>query len=266
MRRSRLATLVASLTAALAASVVFAVPAYAAGAHYVALGDSYASGLGSDSYLSGSGTCYRSSKAYPELWKANNAPASYAFVACSGATTATVQSSQLSALKSTTTLVSLTVGGNDVGFADIMTTCVLLGTTECVAAVDRAEQKARTELPGKLDTLYQGIKSRSPNARVVVLGYPEFYQLKVAGCVGLTETSRARINAGINVLDTIIKDAAARAGFVFGDVRSRFVGHQLCSGDKWLHALNFLDIKISYHPFASGQLNGYYPVFRAAAG
>ena len=55
--------------------------------------------------------------------------------ACSGATTATVLGSQLSALSSATTLVSITVGGNDVGFSSVMETCVLLPQSSCVSAV-----------------------------------------------------------------------------------------------------------------------------------
>jgi lysophospholipase L1-like esterase len=266
VRKPRLVTLIASLTAAVTAAVGFAVPAQAAGARYVALGDSYASGLGADNYTAESGSCYRSYNAYPAVYAANNAPASYRSVACSGATTDDVINSQVAALSSTTNLISLTIGGNDVGFSDIMYTCVAYGETECIAAVDRAEVKAKTELPHKLDNTYNAIRARSPYARVVVLDYPEFYQLNVWGCVGLSEKSRAKINEGINLLDSIIKDAVSRHGFVFGDVRSIFVGHQLCSGDKWLHALNWSDIKVSYHPFASGQGYGYYPVFRNAAG
>jgi lysophospholipase L1-like esterase len=266
VRRSRFVTLIVSLSAAITASVAFAVPAYAAGARYVALGDSYASGLGADSYTAESGSCKRSTNAYPAVWAANNAPTSYLSAACSGADTTSVLNSQLSALNSSTTLVSLTVGGNDVGFSSIMTTCVLYGTTECVAAVQAAENKAQTELPGKLDTLYNAIRSRTPSARVVVVDYPEFYQLGTTFCVGLSETSRAKINEGINLLDGVIKSAASRHGFVFADVRSIFVGHQLCSGAKWLHALNYAELSVSYHPFASGQISGYYPVFRSAAG
>ncbi|MFD1320469.1 SGNH/GDSL hydrolase family protein [Micromonospora sonneratiae] len=266
MRRSRLVTIMAGFTAAVCAVFAFAVPAQAAAAvHYVALGDSYSSGVGAGSYTSESGSCKRSTNAYPALWAAAKAPTSYKFVACSGATTTSVINSQLSALSSTTTLVSITVGGNDVGFANIMTTCVLYGTNECVAAVQAAQVKAQNELPGLLDKVYNGIKSRAPSAKVVVLSYPVFYELGRV-CVGLSETSRAKINEGINLVDNVIKQAVARHGFKFADVRSIFVGHQLCSGDKWLHALNFADIGISYHPFASGQSLGYLPVFRTAAG
>ena len=65
---------------------------------YVALGDSYSSGVGAGSYIGSSGSCDRSTNSYPALWDAANQPASYVSEACSGATTATVLSSQLSAL------------------------------------------------------------------------------------------------------------------------------------------------------------------------
>ncbi|RZU77256.1 GDSL-like lipase/acylhydrolase family protein [Micromonospora kangleipakensis] len=267
MRRSRLVTLALSLAASLGATLALAVPAQAAATdRYVALGDSYASGVGAGSYTTESGSCQRSTNAYPALYNTNVQPASYRSVACSGARTTDVVNSQLAALGSTTTLVSVTVGGNDVGFANIMTTCVLYGTTECVAAVQVAEDKARADLAGLLATVYNGIKSRAPSARVVVVGYPVFYQLNTL-CVGLSDTSRAKINEGINLVDDITRSAALAAGFTFADVRSIFVGHQLCSyGEKWLHALNYTNLGISYHPTAAGQAGGYYPVFRGAAG
>ncbi|MEU4567198.1 SGNH/GDSL hydrolase family protein [Micromonospora sp. NPDC023956] len=244
-----------------------AVPAQAAATdRYVAIGDSYASGVGAGSYTSESGSCKRSTNAYPALYAANIKPASYKSVACSGATTTSVINTQLSALTSTTTLVSVQVGGNDVGFANIMTTCVLYGTNQCVAAVDAAIVKARNDLPRLLDGVYNGIKTRSPSARVVVVGYPVFYQLNTP-CVGLNDTARAKINEGINLVDDIIRARATSHGFRFADVRSAFVGHQLCSyGTKWLHALNVLDIGVSYHPTAAGQSGGNYPVFRSVAG
>lgn len=267
MNRSRLWTLVAGSATAVLASVVFAAtPAHAVSTvNYVALGDSYSSGVGAGSYTSESGSCKRSTKAYSALWAAEKAPTSYKSVACSGATTASVISSQVSALSSSTTLVSISVGGNDMGFSTIMSTCALHGTTQCVAAVQAAEDKARSTLNGLLNNVYNAIRSRAPNARVVVLSYPVFYQLNTV-CVGLSATSRAKINEGINLIDNLTRTAAQNHGFVFADVRSIFVGHQLCSGDKWLHALNFADLGISYHPMATGQQYGYLPVFRTAAG
>lgn len=266
MRRSRAVTLGVSLAAALVAAISIPDIAEAASTtQYVALGDSYASGVGAGSYISSSGSCDRSTNSFSALWAAAHAPAAYTSVACSGATTATVQSSQLSALSASTTLVSVVVGGNDVGFSTIMETCALQGTTDCVNAVNTAETKARNVLPGLLNTVYTQIRSHAPNARVVVIDYPVFYQLGTL-CIGLSATSHAKLDEGINLVDGIISTAASQHGFVFGDVRSVWVGHQLCStGTKWLHALNITDITESYHPTAAGQSGGYLPVFTADA-
>ena len=266
MRRPRIATFFVGLAAATCAVFVMAAPASAAsGANYVALGDSYSSGVGAGSYIGSSGSCDRSTNAYSALWAASHAPASYVSVACSGATTATVANSQLSALSASTTLVSITVGGNDVGFSNIMQTCVLQGTSACVSAVQSAENYAQSTLPGLLNSLYNGIRSHAPSAKVVVLDYPVFYQLNTF-CVGLSDTSHAKIDEGINLLDGVLQTAASQHGFVFGDVRSIFVGHQLCSGSDWLHSLNIFDITESYHPTADGQSKGYLPVFTSKAG
>jgi lysophospholipase L1-like esterase len=267
LNRTRFLTVAASTATAVLASVMFAAaPAHAASTvRYVALGDSYSSGVGAGSYTAESGSCQRSTKAYPALWAAASAPASYVSVACSGATTTSVISSQVSALSSSTTLVSITIGGNDMGFSTIMSTCALQGTTQCVAAVQTAENKAQSSLNGLLDNVYNAIRSHAPNATVVVLDYPVFYQLGTV-CVGLSATSHAKLDEGINLIDNLTRTAAQAHGFVFADVRSIFVGHQLCSGDKWLHALNFADLGESYHPMATGQQLGYLPVFRGAAG
>lgn len=266
---SRFRSLLAAAGAATAAvlALTMAPAAGAATGGYVALGDSYSSGVGAGSYISSSGSCDRSPNAYSALYNNAHHPSSYASVACSGAKTTDVNANQLSALSSSTSLVSITIGGNDVGFSDIMETCVLYGTDDCVAAVQTAEDKARTQLPGLLNTTYNGIRSHAPNAKVVVLDYPVFYDLTTSGCIGLSSTSRTKIDEGINVADGIIKTAATGHGFTFADVRTQFVGHQLCAGGtKWLHSLNYLDITESYHPTADGQAGGYYPVFNSAAG
>jgi lysophospholipase L1-like esterase len=258
--RPRLLTAVVSSALALAMTLVLTAPADAITGGYVALGDSYSSGVGSGSE---SGSCLQSSTAYPGLWNAAHHPSSYKMAACSGAKTTDVNANQLSALSSSTGLVSITIGGNDVGFSNIMTACVLYGESDCVAAVNKAEAYANANLANLLNVTYNGIRSHAPNARVVVLSYPVFYQLGVWYCVGLSETSRAKIDEGINLVDGITKTAATGHGFTFADVRSVFVNHQLCSSDKWLHSLNYTDLTESYHPTATGQSSGYLPVFSA---
>jgi lysophospholipase L1-like esterase len=268
--RSAASALVAGAAALAAAALPILIPAPAsaqAAVHYVALGDSYSSGVGAGSYIGSSGPCDRSTNAYPALWDAANQPASYVSEACSGATTATVLSSQLSALSTATTLVSITVGGNDVGFSSVMETCVLEPTSSCVSAVDHAESLTATQLPGELDSVLSAIHADAPNARVVVLGYPELYDLsRSSSCIGLSTTGRTDLNQGADQLDSQIQAAAARHGDVFADVRGAFAGHEICDSGSWLHSVNFLDVSESYHPTASGQSGAYEPVFSHYAG
>ena len=254
---------VSTIALVAAAALGVAQPASAAGGNYVALGDSYSSGVGSGSYLSDSGDCMRSTKAYPYLWAAANSPSSFTFVACSGATTGSVASGQLGALSSSTTLVSVTAGGNDIGFADVMQTCVLSSEATCVNRVNTAISQMRNSLPGSLDSLYGAIRSRAPQAHVVVLGYPRFYKLAGSCIAGLTETERGAINNASDVLNGVLAKRAADAGFTFSSVVDEFTGHELCSGDAWIHSVS-IPVYNSYHPKAIGQSNGYLPAFRSA--
>jgi lysophospholipase L1-like esterase len=267
MRTSHLRTLTVAITGMVAVLVATAPAASAAGARYVALGDSYSSGVGAGSYTAASGSCDRSTKAYSQLWANAHAPASYVSAACAGAKTTDVNANQLSALSSSTTLVSISIGGNDVGFAGIMQDCVLYSTDTCVNELNAAENVARTSLPGWLDTTYNGIRSRAPSANVVVMDYPRFYH-DLWYCVGLSSTDRKKINEAADVLDGVIQSAAARHGFRFGDVRSAFAnGHEICDGSSsWLHSVDLGDIGQSYHPTAGGQSGGYLPAFTALAG
>jgi lysophospholipase L1-like esterase len=255
------------------AAAVTALPVLASGAvahasssvHYVALGDSYSSGLGAGD--EGDGSCDQSPNAYSALWAAKNAPASYVTEACAGATTSNVISSQLSALSASTTLVSITIGGNDVGFSSVMETCVLDSTSSCVSAIDQAESEMKSTLPGALDTTFADINADAPNANVVVLDYPELYDLsQSSGCIGLSTTDRTDLNQAADELDSTVQTAAQTEGDTFADVRSAFDGHQICDSSSWLHSVNFFDIDESYHPTATGQADGYLPVFSAAAG
>jgi lysophospholipase L1-like esterase len=235
--------------------------------NYVALGDSYSSGLGAGDYIPASGSCERSAEAYPEQWADAHSPASFVSVACSGATTADVRSSQVTALSASTTLVSITIGGNDAGFSSVMETCVLLPTSSCLNAIAAAESFIASQLPGRLGTTLQAIRADAPTARVVVLGYPDLYDLSRSGsCIGLSTQDRTALNQGAAALDGALRAAAQANQDTFADVRAQFAGHEICDSGSWLHAVNIFALSSSYHPTAAGQDLGYLPVFAAAAG
>jgi lysophospholipase L1-like esterase len=251
----------ALLTGALAAAPT----AQASTGGYVALGDSYSSGVGSGSYISSSGSCERSTLAYPYLWQQAHAPSSFSFQACSGATTSDVLNSQLSTLNSGTTEVSITIGGNDAGFSSTMETCVLEGTSACLSAVNTAENFINTQLGAKLDAVYSAIRSYAPNAHVVVLDYPHLYAVPGDCLFGISDTSRSAINGAADDLASVTaKEVAKYGNFSFGDVRAAFSGHEICTDSEWLHSTTY-PIDESYHPNSAGQSGGYLPVFSSHA-
>ncbi|MEU8522554.1 SGNH/GDSL hydrolase family protein [Streptomyces sp. NPDC048577] len=268
MKLSRITAFTSSLllgaVLALTAGAGAAQAAETAALDYVALGDSYSSGVGAGSYDGASGSCKRSTRAFPVLWANANAPASFAFTACSGARTGDVTSSQLGPLSAATDLVSISIGGNDAGFADVMTTCVLQSESTCINRVNQAKSYVDTTLPGKLDSVYSAIRSKAPAARVVVLGYPRFYKLGGSCIAGLSEKERSAINNAADYLNAATAKRAADHGYTFASVVPAFTGHEICSGSAWLHSLNWLNIGESYHPTASGQSGGYLPTFRNA--
>ena len=96
-----LGTAAAALPALTAAADAAVIPRSALPAvRYVALGDSYSSGVGSGDYYRSGGSCERSPGAYPALWAAASHPASYVSEACSGATIGSALRSQLSVARS----------------------------------------------------------------------------------------------------------------------------------------------------------------------
>lgn len=221
---------------------------------YVALGESYAAGVGAGRYDAASRDCRRSTVAHPELWRSRHAVVSFRFVACSGATVQDVIDDQVPSVTPETGLVTLTVGGNDAHFVDVMTDCTLGGERTCLNAVARAKRVISEDLPGRLDRLFAAIETRAPHARVVVLGYPRLFE--PGSCSVLTAAKRDAINAGADLMATVTAAAAERAGVVFADVRARFAGHGVCGAQPWLHGLTSPRSN-SYHPNRSGQADGY---------
>ena len=256
---ARRRALVPAVLAAVTALVISAAPAGAAAPSYVALGDSYSSGTGTRSYLADGTSCLRSVYAYPSLI-ASAKGYTLNFRACSGAKIPDVTNTQLSALTAGTTYVTISVGGNDAGFADVLTTCAQPAwLSNCNGAVDRAQSYIRNTLPAALTTLYAAIRARAPQARVTVVGYPRIFNGE--DCNALTwfsPTEESRLNATADLINSTTAARAASAGFTFANPTSRFVGHAVCDSTEWLNGLSN-PITESYHPNKSGHSGGYTP-------
>jgi lysophospholipase L1-like esterase len=257
-----LASLVTSTLVTL--TVTLASPAHAASSvDYVALGDSYTSGVGAPGQ---SGLCLRGSSGYPALWARQNDPASYRNLACGGAVTSDVRNFQVPFLSARADLVSMTIGGNDAGFAPAVISCTVGSDAACASVVQTARTYITGALPGALDATYRAIRRKAPNARVVVLGYPRLFDVSSASCGigGMSLAKRRVLNAGADDLAGIIEDRAQAAGFTFADVRSRFDGHGVCSASPWINGLTILPPTDSFHPNAAGYRSGYLPALTAA--
>ena len=235
-------------------------PAHAAPPSYVALGDSYSSGVGTRTYLNDGTSCQRSVYAFPSLIAAAKGYA-LNLRACSGAKVSDVTSTQLSALTATTSYVTISVGGNDAGFTSVITTCAEPAwLSDCSGAVRKAQSYITTTLPGTLSTLYAAIRTRAPQAKVVVVGYPRLFNGE--DCNALTwfsPSDESQLNATADLMNRTLATAAAAQGFAFANPTSAFIGHAVCGAPEWLNGLSN-PISESYHPNRTGHASGYAPL------
>src|SRR4051812_30131185 len=220
------ATLAGSLAAVLAllASILTLSPARAAGPAYVALGDSYSSGVGTRTYISDGTSCQRSTYAYPYLI-ASQRSFTLSFQACSGAKIPDVTNKQLGTLSSGTAYVTLSVGGNDAGFSSVITECAQPGwMSNCDGAINTAQSYINNTLPGALSTLYATIRSKAPNARVVIVGYPRVFNGEDCNAgTWFSPTEESRLNQTADLLNSKLSAAASAKGFGFANPTSAFV-------------------------------------------
>ncbi|MEU4241245.1 SGNH/GDSL hydrolase family protein [Actinoplanes sp. NPDC026619] len=253
------------VTTALLTLGVAAPAAAASTIDYVALGDSYSSGVGAPGQT---GSCSRSPNGYPGQWVAKNAPKSFTDLTCGGAVTGDVLSTQAPAIPSGADLISITIGGNDAGFAPTVLTCQFSSDATCAATVEDAIDDITTTLPAKLDSTYAAIKAKAPGAKVVVLGYPLLFDTASSSCgiAGMSLAKRRVLNEGATTLDDLIAQRVQAAGLTWSDVRDEFAGHGICASSAWLNGLTVIPAQNSFHPTKTGYTNGYLPAFTSAAG
>ncbi len=248
-----------AVAAAAVAVPLLSAPAQAAGEEYVALGDSYSSGTGTRSYIDDGTSCQRSTAAYPSLIASARGYA-LNFRACSGARIPDVTATQVSALTAATSFVTVSVGGNDAGFADVLTECALPGwMSDCNGAIDGAQAFINNTLPGQLAGLYADIRSRAPSAQVVVVGYPRIFMGEDCNAATFfSPEEEARLNQTADLINSRSAAQAGAAGFGYANPTSAFIGHAVCDDVEWLNGFSN-PIGESYHPNVSGHGSGYTP-------
>ncbi|WP_181768393.1 SGNH/GDSL hydrolase family protein [Streptomyces albidus (ex Kaewkla and Franco 2022)] len=245
---------------AFVAMATIAPGAHAAEGKYVALGDSYTVAVGTRSYDNPDDACRKGPTSYTRLWAAAHPNVGFVEAACSGATTADIMNSQVGQLTPDTSLVTLQVGGNDVGFVDVLKNCILTtDDADCIAGVEAAKAAATGSLSPALSQTYAAVRAAAPSAKVIVVGYPRLYTIGGnCGILGLSDKERTALNSAADTLAEIMSARSQEAGFTFLDARPVFDPHTLCSGgSEWVTSLEWDKLNESYHPNVEGHRDGY---------
>lgn len=231
LRAARSAALALVTLGALILGAPAAVQASPSPLTYDALGDSYASGYGVGPYTA----CGRSAAAYAVQADGRSRLALDDLAACAGATTTTlVSGGQLDALDASTDVVTLTIGGNDIGWSSAVAACLGGSDAQCAGATALVRRRVQTQLPGLLDSVYTQVASHAPNAHVFVTGYPRLFSPEYGAYLGASAAEQQSLNDGADLLDSVIAAAARAHGFSFVDVRTRFDGHGVNSPEPYI--------------------------------
>ncbi|GAA2643172.1 SGNH/GDSL hydrolase family protein [Streptomyces lunalinharesii] len=252
----------------------------------VAMGDSYSSGegvsesngvdyyhetdvLGDDPKLRDA--CHRSKKAWSrqatlpgtskpvgELADTRDPDMDYHLIACSGAVTADVSGTgqhfgeapqiQQGYLDQNTTLVTISIGGNDARFTKVFQACVLGVTGACQDDTldgdpgplkDYEPKMIKEQVRPAITATLKEIRTKAPHAKIVLMGYPELLS-KGGGCIpAIGQPEAAWINEMSDVMNTEMKGAAADAGMniVFSDPTANFKDKGACGDPEDIHAI-----------------------------
>jgi lysophospholipase L1-like esterase len=272
--------------AAVAASLVAlaAAPAVARSADWVGLGDSYAAGpLIPNQSLSPLG-CLRSDHNFAHL-SAAALGRSLADVSCSGATTANMTSQQrtdagtnppqFNALSPAVRTVSLQIGGNDIGFTEILENCATLNPFSHPCQ-DRYNPGGNDEIARRINAtapkvaeVIQRIHTLAPAARVLVVAYAAILPETGSGCwpsVPLSFSDVPYLRAKEKQLNAMLSTQAGANGATYVDDYTPSIGHDSCKSTsvRWVEPLVPANPAAPFHPNARGEA-GVATVVTAAA-
>jgi lysophospholipase L1-like esterase len=241
---------------------------------YVALGDSYTAGPVIPVQQTNPLGCLRSDHNYPHLVAPSlNLPA-FRDVSCSGATTTDMTQSQsvtpgpnpppqLNALDSNTAAVSLTIGGNDIGFTSIAEDCSSLvnSGTPCqdkyvVNGDDTITDRINTTAP-KVAAVLQGIRNRAPHAKIFLLGYLDILPDSGIGCypqMPITDGDVPYLRDKEKQLNTMLRGVAVANGGVYVDTYTLSIGRDACQLPtvRWVEPVVPINPAAPIHPNGAG--------------
>lgn len=304
--------LAAGLTTPTAVQAAAKPSARARALSWVAMGDSYTAGV---IEATGAETepvdgCARTVGSYPEIVRRDlGSLVDQHNVSCSGATTENVHATKLSplgrplpplgsdpnapyppvppqidAVGPATDLITVGIGGNDLGFAEILKNCIELGATHlgqgtpCKDAYDASLPGRLAGLRDDYDRMLTALHAKAPFAKVLTVGYPHLVPEDVNLCTYGDLRQFATLTTGdlawtrtaiVEPLNAAIARTTAAHGDTFVDLYPTTAGHSVCDADHWLDGVLTSILPLKYalvHPNARGQANAAAVVENAVLG
>ncbi|WP_197288059.1 SGNH/GDSL hydrolase family protein [Nocardia sp. NRRL S-836] len=136
-----------------------------------------------------------------------------------------------------TTLVTLSIGGNDAGFTDVLVNCV---SWDCTTATAKQEHRQWIdEAQPRVQQVLERVRMKAPSAKIVLMGYPELFSRAKACGFGIISTETDELADLAQYMNEKLKQTANSVGsqVSFADPRGRFTGKGACDQDP---VINFL--------------------------
>ena len=270
--------LVATAVCALVAGLALPAGAQADPGPYVALGDSFTAGPLVPNQVGEPAGCARSDHNYPSIVAAATGAGVFRDRSCSSATTVHMRAPQavtlgsnppqFGGLSADTGLVTIGIGGNDVGLVGAAVTCIELGAlaptgTACRSHFAKpgggdmlADQIAATG--PKIAATLQAIHAASPRARVLLVGYPAVAPRDGKGCyplIPLSDDDMTYLEGKLHATNAMLAEQAAANDAEYVDTYEETTGHDACKpiGTRWFEGLVPMSLAFPVHPNALGE-------------
>jgi len=249
-------------------------PAGASTGRYVALGDSYTAAPLVPRQLVTARGCFRSDHDYPHDIERALSLDGFADVSCTGATTLNMwrhqdvlggsNAAQFLALPASTTLVTLGIGGNHIGYTSILLHCLATAPTgspchdKYVHNGDDRIADAIVAAAPKIGAVISSIHARAPHARVYVVGYPALLPDTGPGCwpsMPITPSDVVYLRSKERQLNNAIAAQAGAHNATFVNTYGPSIGHDACSPptSRWVEPIVPSHAAAPVHPNASGE-------------
>lgn len=141
--------------------------------------------------------------------------------------------------------VTMSIGGNDIGFSSIISKCVIQVAQDCYHYYeDRKElvQNINAQYNNLVNTYQQVKQYAATNAKIYIIGYPEIAKNN-SNCANNVHFSNEEIifsNQLVSYLNKVVKMAADHAGVQYIDISDAFYGSRLCETNSAYVAVNGL--------------------------